>query len=661
MTERPDGKQSRKAEWPWVLGLWLLLAALHSPVLRGRVTYFHDDLWAWFLPVHDWLRRELWEGNRLPWCPLVSCGYPLAAEPQTGIWYPLNLVLALPLPIGQAMGLLLWLHYGIAASGMYVLARRIGAGRLGSFCAGMVFACSGFMIAHLHHVAILTAAAWFPWVWYGLLAYRYDEKRRRWLVALVGWCSAAQLLAGQPQVWPLSFGSGLIMLGLAEVLLEQKGVAGREARRRWSVLVLAAGLGAGVAAVTILPMMSLYALTARARSSWDFVTSYCLSKESLQTLLGLRLNVGDAWEYEAFAGLSTLALAFVAIRMSKRRGLVYLLAAMILIALFMGLAQVNPLYRVVVHVPLLSGFRCAARWLLIVSACLGLLAAVGVTALSKWRWAKVAAAAVVVAEVMWFGWHYNPVVEAEALEPVKVAAASGRVVSATPFSLPEGLSHRQELALGRELLVPNVNMMAEVAAVDGYMPLQLAHFVRLKQRAQWVRNPGDAAGCGVGTLITLKSDHEPPEHWRPVEEVGATRRYENMVAPRLAWLEAGGATAEEWRGSPAVSLGEAEVVREDGRGVSVRCKAAEAGRVVLAYTWLPWWEATVNGQPVEVQRTQVAFCSVRVPAGESLVELRYRQPRLGQGLVVSLVCLVLLGVVALRGGNSQDLKDRGKD
>jgi hypothetical protein len=51
--------------------------------------------------------------------------------------------------------------------------------------------------------------------------------------------------------------------------------------------------------------------------------------------------------------------------------------------------------------------------------------------------------------------------------------------------------------------------------------------------------------------------------------------------------------------------------------------ASVPGYVVLRDAYYPGWQATVNGQPVPVQRADVMFRAVQVPAGESRVEWQF--------------------------------------
>lgn len=384
------------------------LMVLHSRALLGLSAYYEGDIWRWFLPVHSYVRRALLEGSLTPWCDQVSCGYPLWADVQTATLYPPNLLFLIPVPVALVLAWLLWLHYAVAATGMFCLARRLQCSALGSLAAALVFTLSGFMIAHLQHYTIICSAAWLPWAWYALLS--YATVPRRGPLALLLWCSAGQILAGHPQMWILTFVSGGLLLLL--------GVSRQKQRTYLSWLVTGAQgfvavlLGVALAAVQIVWMLALIGQTIRSESSWDFVTSHSLSPLTALGLIGFEVPVTHRWEFCGFLGAGLLALAISGTLRSRVRAMDWRLWALGLFALVMAFSRYNPVYHFLWRLPLLGSFRCWCRWLLVWSAAVSLIGGLVLTRLQRnelmprRRWIAVAIplilAAICATPVVWY-------------------------------------------------------------------------------------------------------------------------------------------------------------------------------------------------------------------------------------------------------------------
>ena len=54
------------------------------------------------------------------------------------------------------------------------------------------------------------------------------------------------------------------------------------------------------------------------------------------------------------------------------------------------------------------------------------------------------------------------------------------------------------------------------------------------------------------------------------------------------------------------------------------------------------WRASVNGNPVLIEKANVGFMAVRVPAGQTTIRFDYVTPGLAVGIKISLTALVLL-------------------
>ena len=63
--------------------------------------------------------------------------------------------------------------------------------------------------------------------------------------------------------------------------------------------------------------------------------------------------------------------------------------------------------------------------------------------------------------------------------------------------------------------------------------------------------------------------------------------------------------------------------------------------------WCKGWSATVNGEPVEVDKINGGLCAIRVPSGVGEISFTYETPGLKYGIIASLAGVVLLAVYML--------------
>jgi hypothetical protein len=111
----------------------------------------------------------------------------------------------------------------------------------------------------------------------------------------------------------------------------------------------------------------------------------------------------------------------------------------------------------------------------------------------------------------------------------------------------------------------------------------------------------------------------------------------------------------------AASGGSARVLDRRSDLVLVETESEASGYLVLTEAYHPGWRATVDGAVASVERANVLFRAVLVPAGRHRVELRYRPPELLPGLALSAVGLALgLGVCGVSWHQRHPrLKERG--
>jgi hypothetical protein len=86
--------------------------------------------------------------------------------------------------------------------------------------------------------------------------------------------------------------------------------------------------------------------------------------------------------------------------------------------------------------------------------------------------------------------------------------------------------------------------------------------------------------------------------------------------------------------------------RETANSASIDVVATGRSYLVASVTGHRYWSATVDGHAASLVATNLAFQGVEVPSGAHTIEMRYRNPLVPIGGVISLVSLVALAAAA---------------
>jgi Bacterial membrane protein YfhO len=280
-----------------------------------------------------------------------------------------------------------------------------------------------------------------------------------------------------------------------------------------------------------------------------------------------------------------------------------------------------------------------------------------------------------------------------------------RPATAEDFAMPPSLEGiAAELARTHERLSPsqrhpsvatappNRNRLWGVSSALGYNPLGLR---RVDEVLGWRRRrmtPFLAAPDHRGddllavrfvlvpeenTLDVAEADGNPK--WTFRESAAGVRVYENRNAQPRAWMtydaivlapeeqlatittsrlpdgrkwEPAAVALLEEGPAPAPAAGEVEgaaahVERMEPGRLRIAVDTPAAGLLVLSDIWYPGWEATVDGVRTPLLRCDYILMAVPVPAGDAIVELRFRSRSRAVGMAIS--AAALLAILALVG------------
>lgn len=370
------------------------------------------DLVSFLFPTYRFAARELAQGTLPLWNPHLYGGAPFISDIQAGFLYPPNLLLFLLWP-DFPYTTLQWLamgHLAWAGLGMYVLLRTLRwpvrpVARLAAFFGALAFQFSDPLLTHLGNLNLIAVLSWLPWL---LAAYdrALSTGRLRWLVvAAAAWTVGNY--AGHAQ--------SSLYLGLALTLYTAGRLALAAGERwpfhfanigaRWLTVVAMTGL---FSAPIVLPALELSFYTERSAFAYQDTIAFSLAPAQLIGLLtpgffgrgpALHWSLWDRVE-TPFAGVATLLLALGALGWAspEQRRRLWVWGGM---GLF-GLVAALGVYAIVhgwltLLVPGLGQLRAPARFLILWTAALSVVAAVGVDALIRrgpallhapwgWRW-----------------------------------------------------------------------------------------------------------------------------------------------------------------------------------------------------------------------------------------------------------------------------------
>jgi hypothetical protein len=244
-------------------------------------------------------------------------------------------------------------------------------------------------------------------------------------------------------------------------------------------------------------------------------------------------------------------------------------------------------------------------------------------------------------------------------DPLTTRAMISRDANQTLYERPAP-DLREDFLRKRLALFSNFNLLEGVAKVNGFFPL----YVR-QERDVWsmlyetTNQPPAGLLDFLGVAVLTSPTNFVTWHTRGTAERIASGGQRVVFAEAKETL----AKLADRTFSPRQvvylpSEARASVPRTNGTPMIVRPElvsahrldfaitAQDAGLVVLAQTWYPAWQATVDGTNAPILRANHAFQAVAVPAGEHQVTFVYQDRAFRLGGFISLgalvVCVLLL-------------------
>ncbi|MBI4055060.1 MAG: YfhO family protein [Elusimicrobia bacterium] len=641
-----------------ILAIFLTVLIQYSPALLSSHTYFQGDL---TYLTHPWrtLTAEMLQRGELPlWNPYAYFGIPLAANLQSGVYYPPSLLFAL-FPFASALKLYHLLHYFLGGFFAFLWMRSWGFPRSGSLAASFPFYLGGFLWTRLEFPNHLGALIWLPLL---LLFFRKGAGGGPGLTLSL----TLSLLAGYPQT---TLGA-LPFLWLLQLLFRKAKRSLREELQLLPCITL--GILAG--AVLLAPAGELFlrsqrhlqglpgsVITAHSLVPADFLGLFSpwFQQEvpywKARLFWGKTLYLGILPTF--LAGLGFLYLR----RIQKIAALLYLaLTALLLLGNSTPLS--DALWR---HLPPLSWIRYPANWGYLLAPCAMLLIGSAARHLPRAvRWMLLA----IPLELLLYGYGHQKTIPSDYF-PEKgslVRFLQSRQGSHRIFHTPQaeavstayGPTEEQAFRNFKKLLPGMTGAPYHLSTAGGIGEPLIPYLSENTQELLKSRSSlRELAPLLPKTDISLVLAPYPPS--AELRAPAGAPEGPSVLAPsatqtsKLSYLGRRGGwhlyapptppARAYWSRAEFEAIQPLHFVQKTESHLLFQGAAPEEGWVTISQTFYPGWKIYVNGKEREIQKSALGFPQVPVEVGPIQIQMRYEPLSFLVGLAIT--AATLLGIL----------------
>ncbi len=355
-----------------------------------RTHWLREDFFIQNFPNRFFATFELYNLSLPLWNPFVFSGMPFLADIQTGLLYPLNLIL----PLFSDKGALSYssfeyqviLHFVLSGLFMTLFLRSLDFNFTASLLGGTVFSFNGFLINHAHHSNMIHSAVWLPLVLYFC---HMGYKKNKYMFFGASLALTISLFGGHPQITMFQ----LYMFTLFYFFLYYL--------YRWKynffkivlIYLFTIIVFLLLSMIQILPTLEFLTHTVRKSLDLNKAALDSLPRMSLLTLFMPDLfmetyGIWQRWEFRFYAGTGTLIVAAYGLflKYDSRKIFFLLIASFSLILALGNNSVVYPIFFKII--PGFTLFRVPARFTYVFTFTAAVLAGVGFHALTKGEYKK---------------------------------------------------------------------------------------------------------------------------------------------------------------------------------------------------------------------------------------------------------------------------------
>ncbi len=705
--------------WPLVIPLILFLPGLGAfPYSSADAIY--SDLAISHFPNAIFLKNALTTWHELPfWSSTILSGYPFAANPLSGLWYPPGwLALFFPLPLG--FNLLIALHLLWGGIGMLCLLRSEGLGIQAALFGALAFEAMPKLFAHYGagHLTLLYAIPWTPWLLYA--------SRRAFQVP-----NATIRLAQPGLVLALIFLADVRWAVFAGILWLAYSLSLRVNPQHLAYIVRQAGLAALLSAPLAVPLLEYTRLSTRVDLAVTDVFTYSLPPSKL---LGLIFpDLGGFHEWMIYPGAAVFVLSLLAILWGRIRSRAKFWLWAGVISVIFSLGSGIPGLTSLAGLPGLDLLRVPSRALFITAMALASAAAYSLDYLSKgitdperrranllivglaalvlalsgalWVFSQkislniIWGVVMLLAALVWISLSFGGRIRNNlwiagliGLVVIDLGLVDHSLFAFRPAAsvVSEGQSTARFLAAHPgtyRVYSPSYSMPQQTAALyglelaDGVDPLQLQSYVSYMQPATGVPwngysvtmppfasgdpeldNAGDLPDPELLGLLNVRyvlSEFDLQVKGLVLRNrFGSTRIYENLAFRPRAWVQpVTDATDTPIQPAGLIDWRPDRIVVTINEASKETPIAGDPRLLVLSELAYPGWHVSVDGKPAALKVFDGIFRAVEIEPGAHQVVFTYRPVSVYAGLILCLIGLLWL-ILAPKGFRARPRNSR---
>ena len=338
------------------LAMFSLLACLvFGDAFLLKSTFMTGDYFQQFYPWTQFYAESIKDFNLPLWTSQVQSGFPLFAEGQTGMLYPLNLVLFFLLPFKMAFNASFFIHFILAGFFMYLYSRKTGAGSYGAFLAAIILCFGSVYGGGFINLSTLKSLCFFPLILFLFEKYLGSHENKIKYFMFIGVLWGIQLLAG-------SFQMTFYNICFCMLYFFYRNFAEKEKSFRLiKYIAMACCIALFISIPQIYSTMEISQYSSRAARTLNFALWNSFSPPAL---LGTFLPAfGSVFNRTNVIYIGVLSMFFVIVSLygwkhdRYSKGLLLMLAA----GLFVALGKFNPLYIVALKLTKFYSFRGPAK------------------------------------------------------------------------------------------------------------------------------------------------------------------------------------------------------------------------------------------------------------------------------------------------------------